>query len=84
LTVSNSAAIDAGSETSVGTTRLRDGDALASGAVSSSIPRRRPASTTVKPASISASADARPMPLLAPVTTAIFSGMSMLPYFYNC
>src|SRR5580765_2102168 len=39
--------------------------------VSSSISRRRPASTTVKPAFISASDAARPTPVPAPVTIAI-------------
>src|SRR6476620_1780119 len=39
--------------------------------VSSSISRRRPASTTVKPAFISASDAARPTPVPAPVTIAL-------------
>src|SRR3974377_320619 len=39
--------------------------------VSSSLSSRRPASTTVNPAFISASAAARPTPVPAPVTTAI-------------
>src|SRR5512146_1555869 len=41
-------------------------------AVSSSMSSRRPASTTVKPAFISASEAARPTPVPAPVTRAIF------------
>src|ERR1700737_566479 len=41
--------------------------------VSSSISMRRPASTTVKPAFISASDAARPTPVPAPVTIAILS-----------
>src|SRR5438094_5301921 len=39
--------------------------------------RRRPASTTFQPASSSACALARPMPLPAPVMTAIFSDVAM-------
>src|SRR5208282_1968193 len=80
LTLSNNAATDAGSRTSVGTTRVRGGSTLASAAVSSSISRRRPASTTVQPTSSRACAVARPMPLPAPVTTAIFAGVSMSRY----
>src|SRR6187200_1396440 len=57
--------------------------------VSSSISIRRPASTTVKPAFISASEAARPTPVPAPVTTAIlFSASAILfPYllcFWLC
>src|ERR1700754_1343977 len=44
--------------------------------VSSSISLRRPASTTVKPAFISASDAARPTPVPAPVTTAILFAAS--------
>src|SRR5215467_3465820 len=46
--------------------------------VSSSISRRRPASTTVKPTLISASAAARPTPVPAPVTTAILFATSVI------
>src|SRR4051794_18277610 len=46
--------------------------------VSSSISRRRPASTTVNPAFISASDAARPTPVPAPVTIAIFSAASAI------
>src|SRR5271156_3101289 len=51
--------------------------------VSSNICRRRPASTTVKPAFISASDAARPTPVPAPVTTAIllFASAILLPAF---
>jgi hypothetical protein len=81
LTASNRALIAAGSETSVGITRVIGGDTFASAAVSSSISRRRPASTTANPTSSSASADARPMPLPAPVMTAIFfPGVSISRY----
>src|ERR1700675_329883 len=46
--------------------------------VSCSISRRRPASTTVKPAFISASDAARPTPVPAPVTTAILFAASAI------
>src|SRR4051812_28293843 len=46
--------------------------------VSSSISMRRPASTTVKPAFISASDAARPTPVPAPVTTAILFAASVM------
>src|ERR1700709_808666 len=46
--------------------------------VSSSISTRRPASTTVKPAFISASDAARPTPVPAPVTTAILFAASAI------
>src|SRR5712672_55668 len=46
--------------------------------VSSSISMRRPASTTVKPAFISASDAARPTPVPAPVTTAILFFASVI------
>src|SRR3979490_3614183 len=46
--------------------------------VSSSISMRRPASTTVKPAFISASDAARPTPVPAPVTTAILFAASAI------
>src|SRR5437660_1522964 len=55
--------------------------------VSSSISMRRPASTTVKPAFISASDAARPTPVPAPVTTAIFcfaSAICFLALFGLC
>src|SRR5438874_7122546 len=48
--------------------------------VSSSISMRRPASTTVKPAFISASDAARPTPVPAPVTIAIFSFASAISF----
>src|SRR6266478_7122006 len=47
-------------------------------AVSSSFSRRRPASTTVKPAFISASDAARPTPVPAPVTIAILFAASAM------
>src|SRR5215469_11366310 len=77
LTLANSAAIEAGSVTSVGTTSVRGGTAFASRAVSSSLSLRRPARTTVQPSSNSACAEARPMPLPAPVITAIFAGVAI-------
>src|SRR4029079_15417548 len=46
--------------------------------VSSSISMRRPASTTVKPAFISASEAARPTPVPAPVTIAILFAASVI------
>src|ERR1700722_8058309 len=46
--------------------------------VSSSFSRRRPASTTVNPAFISASDAARPTPVPAPVTTAILFAASVM------
>src|SRR5215470_19162495 len=54
--------------------------------VSSSISMRRPASTTVKPAFISASDAARPTPVPAPVTSAILlvaSAMVSSPSFFS-
>src|SRR3977135_3036391 len=48
--------------------------------VSSSISMRRPASTTVKPAFISASDAARPTPVPAPVTTAILFAASAIGF----
>jgi len=69
--------MEAGSDTSVGTTSIRGGGALASSAVSSSIARRRPASTTENPSACNASAVARPMPLPAPVMTAILPVVAM-------
>src|ERR1700755_922889 len=53
--------------------------------VSSSLSVRRPASTTVKPAFISASDAARPTPDPAPVTTAIlfFASAMDVPPFYG-
>ena len=53
--------------------------------VSSSFSMRRPASTTVKPAFISASDAARPTPVPAPVTTAILffaSAICFLPVIF--
>src|SRR3954468_23667124 len=53
--------------------------------VSSSISMRRPASTTVKPAFISASDAARPTPVPAPVTIAILfaaSAIVSLPFLF--
>src|SRR5689334_19915267 len=69
---------------SAGTTRHFPPDAFACAATSSSLSRRRPASTTVKPAFISASAEARPIPLPAPVTIAIFSAMRPLDETVAC
>src|SRR3979409_854999 len=48
--------------------------------VSCSISMRRPASTTVKPAFISASDAARPTPVPAPVTTAILFAASAIGF----
>src|SRR5665647_1340826 len=51
--------------------------------VSCSISMRRPASTTVKPAFISASDAARPTPVPAPVTSAtLFAASVMFPRFF--
>src|SRR6185295_1928320 len=69
-TLANNAAIDAGSVMSADTHRLLP-TLSPSFLVSSSISMRRPASTTVKPAFISASDAARPTPVPAPVTIAI-------------
>src|ERR1700730_1697422 len=77
LTRSKRAVTAAGSRTSVGTTRVRGGGASARAAVSSSISRRRPASTADQPSASRACAVARPMPLPAPVMTAIFAAVSM-------
>src|SRR3974390_2007874 len=49
-------------------------------AVSSSISLRRPHSTTDQPSFISASAEARPMPVPEPVMTATRSAMVSLPW----
>src|SRR3954469_15310644 len=49
--------------------------------VSSSLSSRRPASTTVKPDLINASDAARPTPVPAPVTIAIFSAASAMLFF---
>src|SRR6516165_3802866 len=51
--------------------------------VSCSISRRRPTSTTVKPAFISASAAARPTPVPAPVTIAIFCAASVIGFSFS-
>src|SRR6516162_10355732 len=69
MTLANKAAIEPGSVMSAGTARLLP--ATPSFCVSSSLSSRRPVSTTVKPAFISASEAARPTPVPAPVTTAI-------------
>ena len=77
LVLANSALTEAGSLTSVGTTRLCPLVLTPSAAVSSSLSCRRPASATANPSFISASATALPMPVPAPVTTAIlFCAMS--------
>src|SRR6202048_5407728 len=52
--------------------------------VSCSISMRRPASTTVKPAFISASDAARPTPVPAPVTTAILLFASVICFLPLC
>src|SRR5436190_18413825 len=70
MTLANSAAIDPGSVISAETGRLLPRFSP-SFLVSSSLSMRRPASTTVNPAFISASDAARPTPVPAPVTTAI-------------
>src|SRR6266567_1462552 len=77
LTASNSAPICDGSRMSVGTASVRGGGACANAAVSSSMSRRRPARTTFHPASSKTCAVARPMPLPAPVITAIFASVAM-------
>ena len=74
----NSALIEAGSAMSAGTARLLPPAFAPSAATSSSLSLRRPASTTVKPAFISASAAARPTPVPAPVTSAIFGVDAMM------
>src|ERR1700750_1153893 len=70
MTLANRAAIEAGLVMSADTHRLLT-TLSPSFLVSSSISMRRPASTTVKPAFISASDAARPTPVPAPVTIAI-------------
>src|SRR6201989_1167576 len=70
MTLANRAAIEAGLVMSAETHRLLP-TLSPSFLVSSSLPMRRPASTTVKPAFISASDAARPTPVPAPVTIAI-------------
>src|SRR5712692_7328033 len=70
MTLANSAAIDPGSVMSAETARLLP-TLSPSFLVSSSFSMRRPASTTVNPAFISARDAARPTPVPAPVTTAI-------------
>src|SRR6266403_876218 len=70
MTLANSAAIDPGSVISAETGRLLP-TFSPSFLVSSSLSMRRPASTTVNPAFISASDAARPTPVPAPVTRAI-------------
>jgi hypothetical protein len=80
LIVANSALICAGSDTSVGTTRLLAGAPSLATASSGSL--RRPASTTVKPSFIRARDAARPTPVPAPVTTATFKepAINSLPF----
>ncbi len=73
----NSAATWAGSVTSVGTASVCPPVAMR--AVSSSASLRRPASATDQPSFSSARADARPMPLPAPVMTATRSAMVQTP-----
>src|SRR4029453_2443944 len=70
MPLANSAGIEAGLVMSAETHRLLP-TLSPSFLVSSSISMRRPASTTVKPAFISASDAARPTPVPAPVTIAI-------------
>ncbi len=70
LVLANSALTLSTSPTSVGTARHLALVALASSTVFSSASLRRPASATDQPAFMSASAEARPMPLPAPVTIA--------------
>src|SRR5258706_1207621 len=70
MTLANNAAIDPGSVISAETGRLLPRFSP-SFLVSSSLSTRRPASTTVNPAFISASDAARPTPVPAPVTRAI-------------
>src|SRR6476660_2300314 len=70
MTLANSAAIEPGSVISAETARLLP-TLSPSFLVSSSFSMRRPASTTVNPAFMSASDAARPTPVPAPVTTAI-------------
>src|ERR1019366_5404248 len=69
--LANSALTEFGSVTSVGTGSILPPDAVADAAVRSSGSERRPASTTEYPAELSARETARPMPLPAPVTSAI-------------
>src|ERR1700733_12540811 len=77
MTLANRAAIEAGLVMSAETHRLLP-TLSPSFLVSSSISMRRPASTTVKPAFISASDAARPTPVPAPVTTAILLFASVI------
>ena len=70
-TVANRSAIDPGSATSVGTASRVSGRSPASTVVFSAS-ALRPATTTLKPALASATADALPIPLPPPVTTATF------------
>jgi hypothetical protein len=66
----NRASTEAGLPTSVGTASTRE-PAPDSSATWSSGSGRRPANTTLQPSASRASAAARPMPLPAPVTTAM-------------
>src|ERR1700737_3753961 len=83
ITLANSAAIDPGSVMSAETGRLLP-KLSPSFLVSSSLSRRRPASTTVNPAFISASDAARPTPVPAPVTTAILFPASVICFLPLC
>ena len=68
--------------TSVGTTSIRPSECFLSPAVFSNSWTRRPANTTAHPFSRKARLTARPIPLPAPVTTAIFSaGIVYCPVF---
>src|SRR5258706_11511167 len=90
MTLANNAAIDPGSVISAETGRLLPRFSP-SFLVSSSLSTRRPASTTVNPAFISASDAARPTPVPAPATRAIlfpawvvFSGFMFLLLSHAC
>src|SRR5262249_49535264 len=72
---------DAGLPTSVGTASSRPPAAAPAAATASNGSLRRPASTTAKPSLTSASATCLPIPVPAPVTTAIFSLIDDLSFY---
>ena len=69
---------------SAGATSIPPAEGCAAAAVRSSSATRRPASTTEYPAACKARLAARPMPLPAPVTSAILSSFAIVsPFFWN-
>src|ERR1017187_7436343 len=73
----NSAPAAAGSVPGGGSERIRPPDTAADAAVRSSASARRPASTNEYPADPNARETARPIPLPAPVTSAILPGLDI-------